>query len=52
MLFILIYNAVKYTIKGFVQVLSGLAEQDTVIRVGHHKLQEGDPIVALTEPTP
>lgn len=39
-------------IKGFVQVLNGLTEQDTVIRVGHHKLQEGDPIVALTEPTP
>ncbi|GMV51095.1 MAG: Multidrug resistance protein MdtA [Nitrospirae bacterium] len=36
--------------RGFVQVLSGLTEQDTVIRVGHHKLQEGDPIVALTEP--
>lgn len=39
-------------IKGFVQVLNGLTEQETVIRVGHHKLQEGDPIVALTEPTP
>lgn len=39
-------------IRGFVQVLSGLTEQDTVIRVGHHKLQEGDPIVALPEPTP
>lgn len=39
-------------IKGYVQVLSGLTEQDTVIRVGHHKLQEGDPIVALAESTP
>lgn len=37
--------------KGFVQVLNGLTEQDTIIRVGHHKLQEGDPIVALTEPS-
>lgn len=37
-------------IRGFVQVVSGLTEQDTVIRVGHHKLQEGDPIVAVTEP--
>jgi len=36
-------------IRGFVQVRSGLTEQDTVIRVGHHKLQEGDPIAALTE---
>ena len=39
-------------VRGHVQVLSGLTEQDTVIRVGHHKLQEGDPIVALTEPIP
>ncbi len=37
-------------IRGFVQVLSGLTDQDTVIRVGHHKLQESDPIVAVTEP--
>ena len=37
--------------RGFVQVLNGLTEQDTVIRVGHHKLQEGDPIIALTEPS-
>ncbi|MBS0178292.1 MAG: efflux RND transporter periplasmic adaptor subunit [Nitrospira sp.] len=35
--------------RGFVQVLSGLTTQDTVIRVGHHKLQEGDPILALAD---
>lgn len=34
--------------RGFVQVLTGLTEQDTVIRVGHHKLQEGAPIRALS----
>ncbi len=32
--------------RGFVQVLTGLTEQDMVVRVGHHKLQEGDPIRA------
>ena len=36
-------------IRGFAQVLSGLTEQDTVIRVGHHKVQENDPIVAVTD---
>lgn len=34
--------------RGFVQVLDGLTEQDTVVRVGHHKLQNGDPILALS----
>ncbi len=36
-------------IRGFAQVLSGLTEQDAVIRVGHHKVQENDPIVAVTD---
>ncbi len=36
--------------RGFVQVLNGLTEQDTVVRVGHHKLRAGDPILAVTEP--
>jgi membrane fusion protein (multidrug efflux system) len=27
--------------RGFVQVLSGLQEQDVIVRVGHHKLQDG-----------
>jgi len=34
--------------RGFVQVLDGLTEQDTVVRVGHHKLQNGDSILALS----
>lgn len=34
--------------RGFVQVLDGLTDQDTVVRLGHHKLQNGDPILTLS----
>lgn len=32
--------------QGFVQVLDGLREQDTVVRVGHHKLKDGMRVAA------
>ncbi len=37
--------------RGYVQVLSGLHEQDVIVRVGHHKLQDGAKIRAIS-PTP
>jgi membrane fusion protein (multidrug efflux system) len=38
--------------RGYVQVRQGLQEQDVVVRVGHHKLQDGARIRSLTEPGP
>jgi membrane fusion protein, multidrug efflux system len=38
--------------RGYVQVLQGLQEQDVVVRVGHHKLQDGARIRSLTESIP
>lgn len=38
--------------RGFVQVLSGLQEQDVIVRVGHHKLQDGAKILALATTPP
>jgi membrane fusion protein (multidrug efflux system) len=38
--------------RGYVQVRQGLQEQDVVVRVGHHKLQDGVRIRSLTEPGP
>ena len=38
-------------IRGQVQVLSGLTEQDLIVRVGHHKLQDGAKVRAIS-PTP
>jgi membrane fusion protein (multidrug efflux system) len=38
--------------RGHVQVVQGLNEQDVVVRVGHHKLQDGARIRSLTEPIP
>lgn len=34
--------------RGFVQVLRGLQEQDLIVRVGHHKLRDGESILALS----
>jgi membrane fusion protein (multidrug efflux system) len=38
--------------RGFVQVLRGLQEQDVVVQVGHHKLQDGARIRSLKESVP
>jgi membrane fusion protein (multidrug efflux system) len=38
--------------RGYVQVVQGLREQDLVVRVGHHKLQDGTRIRALAESIP
>ena len=35
--------------RGYVEVRQGLQEQDVVVRVGHHKLQDGTRIRSLTE---
>ena len=37
---------------GFVQVVQGLQDQDVVVRVGHHKLQDGARIRSLIESSP
>ena len=38
--------------RGYVQVLSGLQEQDVIVRVGHHKLQDGAKIHAISPSLP
>ncbi|HEX2054861.1 MAG TPA: efflux RND transporter periplasmic adaptor subunit [Nitrospiraceae bacterium] len=38
--------------RGYVQVVQGLQEQDAVVRVGHHKLHDGARIRSLTESLP
>ncbi|MFO0775524.1 MAG: efflux RND transporter periplasmic adaptor subunit [Nitrospiraceae bacterium] len=40
-------------IRGFVQVVEGLTHADSVVRVGHHKLRDGDSIHSVpTSPDP
>jgi len=36
--------------RGMVQVLTGLKEQDQVVKVGHHKLKDGAAVVPAREP--
>lgn len=38
--------------RGYVQVLSGLHEEDIIVRVGHHKLQDGAKIRAISPTSP
>jgi membrane fusion protein (multidrug efflux system) len=38
--------------RGFVQVVQGLQDQDVIVRVGHHKLQDGARIRSLTDTSP
>ena len=38
--------------RGFVQIIQGLQDQDVVVRVGHHKLQDGARIRLLRESSP
>jgi membrane fusion protein (multidrug efflux system) len=38
--------------RGFVQIVRGLQDQDVVVRVGHHKLQDGARIRSLIDSSP